>query len=197
MYLHRRLKWQDKRELVNARRLAGLSLHEPSHPITGSQTYFITAANFEHQAVLDTEERRLDFQEELMAELTAIDDTDVLGWCILPNHYHMLIQTDLDLFRLVIGRLHNGTSTRWNKEDGKMGRRVWFRFNDRGIRSERHSQVCLNYIHANPVKHGYVKLANQWPSSSYALYAEQHGTPALRQMWRDYPVLDFGKGWDD
>ena len=197
MYRYRRLSQEQQREFVAERRLANLPLHEPHHPQAASQTYFITAANFNHAPILDTEQRRMNFQEELLAELLAVDETEIGGWCILPNHYHLLIKTDLEEFRQVTGRLHNGTSTRWNREDDARGRRVWFRFNDRGVRSERHLQVCLNYIHANPVKHRYVRLAHQWPSSSYGFYLQQYGAPEMRRLWREFPVLDFGKTWDD
>lgn len=95
------------------------------------------------------------------------------SWVILPNHYHLLLSTDLEQFRARIGRLHNGKSTQWNREDGSPGRRVWFRFSDRHIRSEGDYYASLNYIYANPVKHGYAEEAALWPWSSVHKYLEQ------------------------
>lgn len=48
----------------------------------------------------------------------------------------------------------------------------------------------LNYIHYNPVKH-------KWAESSVHWYLEHHGREWLRDVWRTYPVRDYGQGWDD
>lgn len=77
------------------------------------------------------------------------------------------------------------------------GRKVWYRFSDRAIRSERHLKAAINYIHANPVRHGLVDVATDWPWSSLAFYEQQYGLDVLRLWWRDYPVDDMGRGWDD
>jgi len=121
----------------------------------------------------------------------------VWGWVILPNHYHLLIETDLRAFRTWVGHLHNGKSTQWNREDATPGRKVWHRFMDRAIRNERHFHASLNYVHANPVKHGYADDASQWPWSSLHEYLDNVGRDVLVDWWRRYPVRDYGKGWDD
>ena len=59
-----------------------------------------------------------------------------------------------------------GGPLNWNREDGIPNRKVWYRFSDRGMRSEGHFFASINYIHANPVKHGYVEKATEWPWSS-------------------------------
>jgi len=124
-------------------------------------------------------------------------DIDILAWVVLPNHYHLLIEGDLRLFARRIARLHNGTATQWNREDGTPGRKVWHQFSDRVIRSERHYYASLNYIHANPVKHGYAPLAQDWPWSSFGFYLDMIGRERLAEWWREYPVDDYGKGWDE
>jgi hypothetical protein len=56
----------------------------------------------------------------------------------------------------------------------------------------------LNYIHYNPVKHGYVENAFDWQWSSLGLYYEEHGRDWLREKWETYlPEKGFGKGWDE
>ena len=114
-----------------------------------------------------------------------------------PNHYHVLIQADLDFLRPWLGRLHNGKATQWNREDETPQRKVWYRFTDRRMRGENHYYATLNYIHANPVRHGYVTNARDWPWSSLHDYVERFGRDTLARWWREYPIGDYGKGWDD
>jgi putative transposase len=64
------------------------------------------------------------------------------------------------------------------------------------MRSERHYFATLNYIHNNPVKHGYVQKWQDWPFSSAREYLEKVGFEMASTIWKEYPVLDFGKGWD-
>ena len=74
---------------------------------------------------------------------------------------------------------------------------MWYRFQDRQIRGERHYFASLNYIHANPVKHGCVAKATEWPHSSFHEYLAKYGREVLADLWREYPVDEYGKTWDD
>jgi putative transposase len=95
-------------------------------------------------------------------------------------------------------QLHGTTSREWNLEDGSTGkRRVWYKFSDRIIRDERHFFQAMNYIHYNPLKHGYVTDVYDWPWSSLKNYLDQNGRELLHDKWRTNPPGDFGKGWDD
>lgn len=65
------------------------------------------------------------------------------------------------------------------------------------MRSERHFYASLNYIHHNPVKHGYVERWQDWPFSSADWYLAMKGRDWLVDVWRNYPVRDYGAKWDD
>jgi putative transposase len=119
------------------------------------------------------------------------------AWCVLPNHYHLLVETG-DITRLLreLGRLHGRTSFQWNGEDEDRGRQVFFRATERTIRSDRHFWATINYIHNNPVHHGYVEQWSDWIWSSATALLLRVGTEQAGRIWRDYPILDYGKGWD-
>ena len=74
---------------------------------------------------------------------------------------------------------------------------MFFRAVERSMRSDAHSCATLNYVHHNPVHHGYVARWTDWPWSSAAEYLEQTGETEAARVWRKYPVRDYGKGWDD
>ena len=49
------------------------------------------------------------------------------------------------------------------REKGIFQRRYW----EHTIRDENDLNIHLNYIHYNPVKHGYAKSVNDWEYSSF------------------------------
>jgi putative transposase len=65
-----------------------------------------------------------------------------------------------------------------------------------GIKSHRHFWASVNYIHHNPVKHGYINKWQDWPWSSAAEFLDRVGRSAAEKIWRQFPILDYGKGWD-
>jgi putative transposase len=54
----------------------------------------------------------------------------------------------------------------------------------------------MNYIHHNPVKHGYVDNWSDWLWSSAAQFLERVGRQRALEIWRKFPILDYGKKWD-
>ena len=129
--------------------------------------------------------------------LSAIKAYGCSAWCVLPNHYHVLLPiADMKTLTQTLGRLHGRTSFQMNREDQERGRQVWFRCQDRAMRCEGHFFTTLNYIHNNPVKHGYVAKWHHWPFSSVHWYLETKGREWLLDLWRQYPVRNYGKGWD-
>jgi putative transposase len=135
---------------------------------------------------------------ETLYELFTMNDIGIRAWVVLPNHYHLLAHVpDFDVLGSIFRRVHGPTSRKWNLEDATPGRKVWYRYTDRAIRSERHYHTTLNYIHYNPVKHGWARSPYDWMESSVHWYLEHFGRQWLRDVWASYHVRDYGRGWDD
>ena len=197
MYDYRRMTAQQRAEVLSERKVRRWPWHAPPHFGDERQEYMITAACYEHRHVLAGVARLSEFAEAVVCGLEEGLGSCVHGWVVLPNHYHILADVDLHPLRRWLGRLHNGKSTQWNREDGTPGRKVWHRFSDRRIRSERHHYASLNYIHANPVKHRYVDRPEDWAWSSLHAHLEQLGPDVLAEWQIRYPVCEYGRGWDD
>ena len=196
MYKYRNLNDIQRQDVLNYRRFAQLPLHEPPHYFDNiNKTYILTAANFEHRHIMNNPERRRHFEAELLNSVSDIGET--YAWCILPNHYHLLAKVNLKVFSETISGLHRKTAYEWNKHDNTTGRQVWFRFSDRKMKNANHFWASVNYINTNPVKHKYVKNASEWATSSIHEHIKEHGRDKLIQIWEGYPILDYGKGWDD
>ncbi len=138
-----------------------------------------------------------DFAVELLSIFDA-NNCDVFAWCVLPNHYHALIEVP-DVLAVLrdIGQFHGRSSYAWNGEEKVRGRKVFFRAVERAMRSERHYWATLNYVHHNPVHHGYTKRWTDWPWSGAVEYLAQTDPKEAKRIWRDYPIRNYGKGWDD
>lgn len=197
MYAYRQMTPAQREQVLAERKLLRVPWHAPAHFGDAPNTYLLTAACWDHQHILATTERRTEWESKLIALMDSVPDATLLAWAVMPNHYHLLMRVELQALRAKLGRLHNGASTQWNREDKTPGRKVWFRFTDRAIRSERHQVAALNYIHGNPVKHKLVARSTEWPWSSLSEYEQVHGLDQLRRWWHDYPVGQMGEGWDD
>ena len=198
-YEYRTLTPEQQAELIAQRKAMGYPLHAPPHPFREAGYYLLTAANFEHIRIMDSPERRTELQKCLLSAFHEID-AEVVGWVVLANHYHILSGVEsLDHVSAALKQLHGVTSLDWNRADGLSGKRkVWYKFADRMIRDDAHYYRALNYIHYNPVKHGYVENTYDWQWSSLSLYYEDYGRDWLREQWNAHPPeKDFGRDWDD
>lgn len=198
-YEYRKLTSKEREEIVDYRRKRGYPLHAPPHPFRGAGAYLISAANFEHHEIMNSPERRTEFEVRLINAIKEITE-DLIAWVVLSNHYHVLIEIQsLEVVSAALKHLHGITSRQWNIEDNLTGkRRVWYKFVDTYIRNEMHLETVFNYIHYNPVKHGYASDPYDWPWSSLQMYCEDRGQDWLQEQWKaSQPPVDFGKGWDD
>ncbi|MBE2201568.1 MAG: transposase [Anaerolinea sp.] len=170
--------------------------HTPPHVYLDDTWYIITASTYQQAHYLASDQARIlvrDKIQELIQEFKII----LKAWVILNNHYHLLLKTHngyaLPRF---FQRLHGGTSFTINGLEGKRGRKVWYNYWDTCIRDERGFWTRFNYIHTNPIKHGYVKNLNDWPYSSYHYYLRIKGEEWLTDLLRTYPVLNYLEGDD-
>ena len=197
MYDYRTLTPAQQQAVVSARQQRGFPWHGPPHPDAPGDYRIVSATCYEHRHILRTHERLDWFEHELLATLHDLQ-APCAAWCVLSNHYHVLVQiSNMRHFTRVLGQLHGRSAFQMNTEDAQRGRKVWYRAQDRCMRSERHFFTTLNYIHNNPVKHGYVTRWQAWPFSSFAWYLQTHGRDWLRDLWQEYPVRNYGAAWDN
>ncbi|MCC3516387.1 transposase [Microcoleus sp. PH2017_18_LLB_O_A] len=182
MYEYRKLTLEERVQLVNERLAKGYPAHSPPHPVRDFEFYHLTVSCFEHKSRINTQERRHQLLDSIFEKFIS-DGIEINAWVVLPLSV---------LFRSIHGPL----ARQWNLEDRVTGK-VWCSFSDRAIRSERHYYTTINYINYNPVKHGWAKSPYDWSASSVHWYLEYQGREWLRSAWTEYPVRDYGKGWDD
>jgi putative transposase len=198
-YRWRLLTSMQRTELLEWRKARGNPWHSPPHrPNFGHLRFHISASCFEHQPHIGYSRKRMeDFTRDLLAVLST-HASRTYAWCVLPNHYHALVEAPNILGLLhQLGLLHGRTSHAWNGQEDSRGRKVFFRAVERAMRTERHYWATLNYVHHNPVHHRYVERWTDWPWSSAAEYLSQTKPIEAKRIWREYPLDEYGKGWDE
>ena len=88
-YEYHKLTPEQRDEVIAQRKAMGFPLHAPPHPFRDEGYYMLTAANYEHARVMESPERRTEFEKRLLAAFREIE-ADIVGWVVLANHYHVL-----------------------------------------------------------------------------------------------------------
>lgn len=198
MYAWRRMSEAERKTVLQNRKSLHRPWHQPPHFFEGTETRFLlTAACYEHRPIIGQSTERMKRFESELVETCAPHCDQIHAWCLLPNHYHLLVDTKaIPEVLKALGRLHGRSSRQWNTQDDERGRKVWFRIVERSMRSERHFWATMNYIHHNPVKHGYVKRWQDWPFGSAIDFVERFGRDYCKRMWSEYPIGRYGESWD-
>ena len=199
MYLWRKMNDVQREDALKYRRTRRFPKHSlPHFDFAGEHQFLISAACYEHAHIIGlSSERMTDFEENLLCECEKYS-LKIYAWCILPNHYHILVKTDkIKELRKEIGLIHGRFSFKWNGEDSLRGRIVWRNCFERRIKSERHFYASLNYVLNNAVHHGYVENWQDWIWSNASEYLNKIGKEKAIETWKKYPILDYGKKWDN
>src|SRR5438093_3177459 len=177
MYEWRKMTAEERLQALELRRLQNHPLHSPPHwNLAGQHQDLITAACYEHKPIVGKHLLRMTECESAVLQVCREFAEETYAWSILPNHYHVLLKTDsIAELRHRLGRFHGRSSFQWNSEDGNKGRQVWHNCTERVMRSERHFWASLNYVHHNPIHHGYAQRWKDWPWSSAAEFLKRVG----------------------
>lgn len=124
-----------------------------------------------------------DHYDKYLSLLTRVTERrrwNVLDWCLMPNHFHLLIQ--LEAGGLSDGmRELNGCFSRWSNmqtERTGTGHFVKNRFGCVDVIREGHLWNLLSYIPLNPVRAGIVERPEEWTWSGYpATIGLEHPRP--------------------
>ncbi len=96
---------------------------------------------------------------------------EIIAWCILPDHVHILINPGQTQISAVMRRIKLSFANRYRNRIGVKRGRIWQnRFWDHQIRNEIDLNRHIDYIHYNAVKHGLVDAPTEYRYSSFANY---------------------------
>ena len=144
--------------------------HAPVHRLDANGVFMITGATLHKKHFFHMPEK-LTLLESSMLSLAREYHWRLEAWAVLVNHYHFIACGEENALPLdqMIKRLHSETARDLNRLDQTEGRTIWYNFWDTKLTYQRSYLARLNYVHQNPVKHGLVKVANQyhWCSAAW------------------------------
>jgi putative transposase len=145
--------------------------HAPLHRFGDGGVYFITAATL-HKQHFFGEPRTLSALQELLFEKAQFHGVTLQAWCLLSNHYHLVVSADEgQRVRSMLNKLHVDSAVRLNARDRTKGRKVWYQYRDVQLTHERSWLARLKYTHQNAVHHGLVHEPTNYPWCSASWFA--------------------------
>jgi putative transposase len=153
--------------------------HAPVHRLDSTGIYIVTAATLHKEHLFGTPEKLTLLEQELLW-LAKRYQWQLEAWAVFSNHYHFVGRSNAESANLktLLKHLHADSARGLNRLDHKTGRTVWFNFWDTKLTYERSYLARLNYVHQNAVKHGLVRVANQYRWCSAAWF-ERVVSPAI------------------
>lgn len=165
--------------------------HVPPHLFIDEMVYFVSCRTYQGARILNTADKKQILCRGIWENIKAFE-CELLAWVVLDDHYHILFRVSkAKSIPLFFQKLHGRTSHEMNKTDGTPGRKVWYNYWDECIRDEKDYYNKLNYIHVNPVKHGYVENPEDYEFSSYRAYLEANGEEWVKGLLHRFPVADL------
>ncbi|MGH3015056.1 MAG: REP-associated tyrosine transposase [Gaiellaceae bacterium] len=154
--------------------------------------YHVTSRGNRRQPVF-VDRRDREFFLEMLAIICARRRWRCRGYCLMPNHYHLVVETpDADLSSGMQG-LNGEYAHHFNFLHGTDGHLFQGRFHAVLVESDPHLAELSRYLALNPVCAGLAATARAWRWSSYPAIAEGRPSPPfvdvqgiLEPFGRDY-----------
>jgi putative transposase len=112
-----------------------------------------------------------------------------MAYCLLTNHYHLLVWSAAKELSGGMRRLNSLHAMAFNERHEREGHVFQDRFRSKLIRSEQHLVRTVSYIALNPTRAGICRRPEDWPWSSYSIVVGRrralHSDDVLRVLDHD------------
>ena len=139
-------------------------------PLIANHYYHIYNRGVNHQAIFLDQSSWILFLNLLRNYFTR-DLVDILAYCLMPNHYHLLVYLKSDSFsKAVMQPFALAFVKTINNQHGRVGPLFQGPFKNQLVDSDGYLTHLSRYIHLNPVTAGLVSHPADWEYSSYREY---------------------------
>ena len=145
--------------------------------------YHITSRGNERKAVFRDDQDRKMFLDTL-ADVTHRYNWLCHAYCLMDNHYHLLIDTPDGNLSIGMRQLNGIYTQRFNKRHGRVGHLFQGRFKAVLVQKDSHLLEACRYVVLNPVRARRVQRPEEWIWSSYgATVGRTKLHPCLMTDW--------------
>lgn len=137
--------------------------------ISESGIYHVVSRGSGRQLIFEDDADRMSLISTL-GESARRAGVDILGWCLMPNHVHLILLDRERHLSDVMQRVLTSYARRFNRRTGHVGHVFQGRFSSAPIEGERYLLAAVRYLHLNPERAG-ICPAEQYDWSSYREYA--------------------------
>lgn len=110
------------------------------------------------------------FYLDRLKEYRTFANCDILAYCIMDNHAHILVKSEsLNNLSEMMRKLGTSYANYYNQKYEHSGHVFQGRFLSEAVNDESYLFACVRYIHNNPVKAG-ITSRDRYPWSSYREY---------------------------
>lgn len=95
---------------------------------------------------------------------------EIICYCLMTNHVHLLIRTEEQPIGKIIGRINSMYAKYFNNKYNYIGHLFQDRFYSEIIEDDKQMLSASRYIHLNPVRANMVQKPEEYKWSSYAMF---------------------------
>jgi putative transposase len=127
--------------------------------------------------------------ENILEEAIEKFNVKILAYCIMPNHFHLVLypenEGDLSVF---MGWVTNTHTRRWHTQKGTVGQGHLYqgRYKSFICQDDNHFLTLVKYVEQNALKAKLVKKAEGWRWSS--VWRREYGTIKQKKLLFPWPV---------
>ncbi len=114
---------------------------------------------------------------EVLSEVCQRFNWAVHAYCLMGNHYHLVVETRDDSLAKGMRQLNGLYTQRFNREHGRVGHVFQGRYKAILVQKDSYLLELARYVVLNPVRAGMVRSAKEWPWSSYRAMVGQAPVP--------------------
>lgn len=104
---------------------------------------------------------------DLLGEIAEAEDWTPLAWCLMPNHYHLLIRTNRPTLSHGMQRLNGRYAAYASRRHDLGGHLLHGRYKAVLVDRDTYLKELVRYIALNPVRAGLAQRPEQWIWGSY------------------------------
>ncbi len=118
--------------------------------------HHVIARGIDRKSIFKTKKDKVYFLQRL-GKLVEESDFKLFAWCIMDNHFHLLLQTGNDPLSTIMRKLLTGYAVNYNRKYKRTGHLFQNRYKSILCDKDEYLLRLIRYIHLNPVKANIIK----------------------------------------